>query len=149
MLLAAFIYAVTAVLDKLMTRSFLPLPMSALAVTGGALFALVLMFITGEASKLPDTPVAYLALSAAGSVLALCIGMPLYFRFLTSVDVSKASPIMSGLQALLAVFIGLVLLKEDSSALRLFGIAAIVVGMYVLTFSQRRRWRRPRPNGLV
>ena len=139
MLLAAFIYAITAVLDKLMTRSFLPLPLSALAVTGGSLFALVIMFITGEASKLPDTPVAYLALSAAGSVLALCIGMPLYFRFLTSVDVSKASPIMSGLQALLAVFIGLVLLGEDSSPLRLAGIAAIVVGMYVLTFSQRRQ----------
>lgn len=139
MLLAAFIYAVTAVLDKLMTRRFLPLPMSALGVTGGSLFALVVMFITGEASKLPDTPVAYLALSAAGSVLALCIGMPLYFRFLTSVDVSKASPIMSGLQALLAVFIGLVLLGEDSSPLRLTGISAIVVGMYVLTFSQRRQ----------
>ncbi len=139
MLLAAFIFAVTAVIDKLMTRRFLPLPMSALGVTGGALFALVLTFITGEASKLPNTPTAYLALSAAGSVLALCIGMPLYFRFLTSVDVSKASPIMSGLQALLAVFIGLVLLKEDSSPLRLVGIAAIVVGMYVLTFSQRRQ----------
>lgn len=139
MLLAAFIFAVTAVIDKLMTRRFLPLPMSSLAVTGGALFALVLMFVTGQASNLPDTPVAYLALSAAGSVLALCIGMPLYFRFLTSVDISKASPIMSGLQALLAVFIGLVLLSEDSSPLRLVGIAAIVVGMYVLTFSQRRQ----------
>ena len=56
MLLAAFIFAVTAVIDKLMTRRFKPLPMSALAVTGGSLFALLLMFVTGEASKLPDTP---------------------------------------------------------------------------------------------
>lgn len=139
MLLAAFIFAMTAVADKLMTRRFKPLPMSALAVTGGALFALALMFITGQASNLPNTPTAYLALSAAGSVLALCIGMPLYFRFLTSVDVSKASPIMSGLQALLAVLIGLLLLQEDSSPLRLVGIGAIVAGMYVLTFSQRRQ----------
>ncbi len=139
MLLAAFIFAVTAVIDKLMTRRFKPLPMSALAVTGGSLFALLLMFVTGEASKLPDTPVAYLALSAAGAFLALCIGMPFYFRFLASVDVSKASPIMSGLQALLAVLIGLLLLQEDSSPLRLAGIGTIVVGMYVLTFSQRRQ----------
>ena len=139
MLLAALIFAVTAVIDKLMTRRFKPLPMSALAVTGGALFAVMLMFVTGQASKLPDTPVAYLALSAAGAFLALCIGMPFYFRFLTSVDVSKASPIMSGLQALLAVLIGLVILQEDSSPLRVAGIGTIVVGMYVLTFSQRRQ----------
>ena len=68
-LLSALIFSMTAMVDKLMTRRFKPLPLSALAAAGGALFALLLMFVTGEVSKLPDTPVAYLALAVAGSVL--------------------------------------------------------------------------------
>ena len=91
-LLSALIFSMTAVVDKVMTRRFRPLPLSSLSAAGGSLFALLLMFVTGEASKLPDTPVAYLALAVAGSVLGLCIGMPLYFRFLASVDVSKVTP---------------------------------------------------------
>ena len=138
-LAAALIFSLTAVLDKLMTRRFKPIPLSALAASGGGICAIVTMFITGEASRLPDTPMAYLALAVAGSVMALCIGMPLYFRFLESVDVSKVTPISSGLQTLLAVLIGLALLGEESSALKLVGIAGIVVGIYALSFSQRRQ----------
>ena len=138
-LLSALIFSMTAVVDKVMTRRFKPLPLSSLSAAGGSLFALLLMFVTGEASKLPDTPVAYLALAVAGSVLGLCIGMPLYFRFLASVDVSKVTPLTSGFQTLLAVLIGFTLLGEDSSLIKLAGIAAIVIGMYSLTFSQRRQ----------
>ncbi len=138
-LLSALIFSMTAVVDKLMTRTFRPLPLSSLSAVGGALFALLLMFVTGEATKLPNTPVAYLALAVAGSVLGLCVGMPLYFRFLASVDVSKVTPLTSGLQTLLAVLIGLTLLGEESSLMKLIGIAAIVIGMYSLTFSQRRQ----------
>ena len=150
-LLSAFIFSMTAVVDKLMTRRFKPLPLSSLSAAGGAVFALILMFLTGDASKLPDTPVAYLALAVAGSVLGLCVGMPLYFRFLASVDVSKVTPLTSGFQTLLAVLIGLTLLGEDSSPMKLIGIAAIVIGIYSLTFSQRRqveasqaRWLGPK-----
>ncbi len=138
-LLSALTFSFTAVVDKLMTRRFKPLTLGALSALGGTIFSLVLLFALGKADELPDAPVGSLLLSAAGGIISIGIGMPLYLRFLRSVDVSKAAPMTSGINTLLAVLVGLALLGEDASIITLLGIGAIMTGVYMLSFSQRRQ----------
>ncbi|MCH9035789.1 MAG: DMT family transporter [Chloroflexi bacterium] len=138
-LLSALTFSFTAIVDKIMTRRFEPLTLGALSTLGGAIFSLALLFALGKADELPDAPVGALLLSAMGGVISVGIGMPLYLRFLRSVDVSKAAPMTSGINTLLAVLVGLVLLGENVSLPTLLGIGAVMAGIYMLTFSQRRQ----------
>ncbi|MFQ5933330.1 MAG: EamA family transporter, partial [Dehalococcoidia bacterium] len=135
---SAITMSFTSLVDKSMTRRFTPLRLASLGTFGGTVFAVFLLLVLGKAGDFPDAPLDSLLLSIAGGVISLGVGFTLFLLFLRSVDLNKAAPLSNGLSALLSVLSGVIILGEDLSPVTLIGIATIMVGLYMLSFFQRR-----------
>ena len=131
-------HALSSLVDKSLTRRLKPLTQASLAALGGAIFGILALLVSGKFLDLPDVSVTYLILSIVGGLTSAGIGFTLYLFFLGYVDINKAAPLSSGITAILSVFSGLFILNEDLSALTLIGIAVILIGIYLLSFSQRK-----------
>ena len=131
-------HAFSSLIDKALTRRLEPLKQAALAALGGTIMTFILLLAFGKVSDLPNAPVESWILSIIGGVLSFGIGFTLFLVFLRSVDVNKAVPLASGTTAILSVVSGIFILGEDLSGLTLGGISAILIGVYMLSFSQRK-----------
>ena len=136
-LASAFTFAFTSVLDKFFTRTYTPLALGTMSVSGGALFAIVLMSATGRANDLPDFSLEAILFCTGGGIMSIGLGMPLYLVFLRSVDINKAAPLSNGLSAIFSVLSGLLVLGEEVSSVTLAGIVVIIGGVYLLSLSQK------------
>ena len=135
---SSLMYAFVSLIDKALTRRLEPLKQAALAALGGTIMTFILLLALGKVSDLPNAPVDSWILSIIGGVLTFGIGFPLYLVFLRSVDVNKAVPLASGTSVILSVVAGIFILGEDLSGLTLGGISVILIGVYMLSFSQRK-----------
>ena len=134
---AAISHSFGSLIDKALTRRLPPLKQAALLSLGGALFSFALMAAMDRYRDLPDVNLPYLVLGICGGLVSFGIGFSLFLIFLKSVDANKAIPLSGGISAILSTFSGIFILGERLSALTLGGIAAILVGIYALSFFQR------------
>ena len=135
---ASFSHAFGSLIDKALTRRLPPMKQAALAALGGTFFSLILAAVLGRYREVPDLHLPSLALGASGGVVSFGIGFTLFLIFLKSVDANKAIPLSGGISAILSVLSGQFLLGEDLSAVTLGGIAVILIGIYSLSFFQRK-----------
>ena len=134
---AAMSHSIGSLIDKALTRRLPPMKQAALAALGGALFSFVLMAVLDRYRGLPDIHVPSLVLGVCGGIVSFGIGFTLFLIFLRSVDANKAIPLSGGVAAILSTMSGIFILGEDLAPLTLGGIAAILVGIYALSFFQR------------
>ena len=136
-LAASLTFSITHIIDKTLTRRWHPITMASLESLGGVLSGLVILLALGKINDIPEAPLDSLLLSVLAGAVSLGLGYPLYLVFLKSVDVNKASPLSYGLFSLLSTISGVFFLGETLSVLILLGIVTIVLGVYMLTFSQK------------
>ncbi len=67
-------------------------------------------------------------------VFCYVLSMSIYLYILTSVDISKAAPIMS-LSYVLVLLFGALLFHENVNTYRIFGVFVIVIGVFLVTRS--------------
>ena len=135
---ASLSHAFGSLIDKALTRRLPPMKQAALAALGGTFFSFILAAVLGRYREIPDIHVPSLVLGACGGVVSFGIGFTLFLIFLKSVDANKAIPLSGGISAILSVLSGQFLLNEDLSAVTLGGIAVILIGIYALSFFQRK-----------
>jgi len=146
-LLAALTIAGGTVIDKYLTKKFTALSQMALRVPFGALFILLVFFLSGKASSVPEVSLYPALILIASAFTNLGLGDIAYLKFLKSVDANKAFAMGSALWTLFAVAAAVLFLGESLGLDTFLGGLVVVSGVYILSISQAtggtRRWFAP------
>ena len=137
-LASAMLFSITGIVQKTLVSRFRPLTLGALGSGGGALAGLILVLTIGDIGELTRIPTLYLVLGILGGIINIGLGEPLYLLFLRNVDISKAWPMVAGLLSSYSLLSGIFVLGETPSRYDILGVVVIALGVYLLSFAQRR-----------
>lgn len=131
-LLTALAWGVVPVFEKMGLSRLTPAAgifVRCLAVSSGAL-----ILVTLKPALLPElakTPVKYIALIVAGGFTANFLGQLLFYNALKEGDVSKVVPV-AGAYPLIAFVMGVLILGEQITLAKSFGIGFVLLGIFLL-----------------
>ena len=137
-LASAMLFSMTGIVQKTLVSRFRPLTLGALGSGGGALAGLILVLTISDIGELTRIPTLYLVLGILGGIINIGLGEPLYLLFLRNVDISKAWPMVAGLLSSYSLLSGIFVLGEAPSRYDIAGVVVIAMGVYLLSFGQRR-----------
>ena len=137
-LASAMLFSMTGIVQKTLVSRFRPLTLGALGSGGGALVGLIFVLTISDIGELTRIPTLYLVLGILGGIINIGLGEPLYLLFLRNVDISKAWPMVAGLLSSYSLLSGIFVLGEAPSRYDIAGVVVIAMGVYLLSFGQRR-----------
>lgn len=131
-LLTALVWGIVPVFEKMGLSKLSPhagIFVRCLAVSSGALF--LLAFKPSILAELAQAPIRNIALIVFGGFTANFIGQLLFYNALKTGDVSCVTPI-AGAYPLIAFLLGILVLGESFTLVKLTGIGLIVFGVFLL-----------------
>ena len=133
----------SAVLSKSLLGKITPLPLQTMRCWFGTIFLVAGCFILGKTTELAHVPWLPTGLTVLSAFIGIAVGDTLYLKTLSLAEVSKAFPVVRGIQILTATLIAILLLDEQVTWT--FGIGAILIlgGVYLAAFT--RAEAKPNP----
>jgi drug/metabolite transporter (DMT)-like permease len=131
-LLAAALWAVTAIILTAQTQRIGVIPLNALRSLFAVAFVLLVVPFSGAVGELREMSVATAVSMVGSGILAMGVGDSLYFGSLAIMGAARAVPISVGLYPLLTFLVAALWLDEEVTWIVLLGTALIVVGISLL-----------------
>ncbi len=131
LIITIMLWGSTPVIEKMAlqtTDPFIGLVIRSLFV---AFILIIVCLVSGKWSEVLDTPLKDKVLFSFSGLLAGLLGMYTYFLALKIIPVSKAVPIAAS-YPLVAAILGVVILGESVTLLRVMGTLFIIIGVWLV-----------------